>query len=166
MKTIFYTVDIKDLLEVQENETKLVKASKKRETLRGEKNKLELLKFVLPFMHGLYSIHNNKCTITASSVTGYSGFLGLSKINIEEKLDFIINSPSFWKDNFQVFEVYLHNGRTISIWLNSRAGCYMSTPNLPYSMTTATKRETIYGFSIKDELWEIAKYCAKYTDKW
>ena len=134
MDILHYTIDIKNLLKVQDQQTEINDLAKEQRTNNGIANKKRLLKYVLPFMHGLYAIHNNKCKKTWISSTGSRGLLGLSKEDIEAKLDFIVNTDSHhtWEDNFSVFKYRLIGcNKEIKIWLN-RSVCgkskYTNTP--------------------------------------
>tara|TARA_R100000951_G_C2639884_1_gene180574 strand:- start:333 stop:857 length:525 start_codon:yes stop_codon:yes gene_type:complete len=174
MDILHYTIDIKNLLKVQDQQTEINDLAKEQRTNNGIANKKLLLKYVLPFMHGLYAIHNNKCTKTCDSSSGSRGLLGLDKEDIEKNLDYIVNTDSHhtWEDNFSVFKYrFIGSSREIKIWLN-RSVCgkskYTHTPKLEYSMTGFDYRfgACPYGDSVEEVLNDIARYCARYTDEW
>lgn len=164
MDILHYTVDIKHLLLIQDNQTQINDFAKREKERQGIENKKRLLKYVLPFMHGVYALHNNKCNKRNYSTTGSDGLLGYSKVDIDEKLNYIAKSDShhMWLDNYQTFKTKIKN-KEIKIWLNSREGAHQSTPRLPYSMTGF---DGIYGESVEEVLNDIARYCARYTDEW
>ena len=164
MDILHYTVDIKHLLQVQDQQTQINDFKERERERQGIENKKRLLKYVLPFMHGVYALHNNKCKKTMNSITGSEGLLGLSKKDIDKELDYIVRTDFhlMWSDNYQTFKTKIKN-KEIKIWLNSRGGAFKSTPHLPYSMTGFND---VYGDSIEEELNDIARYCARYTDEW
>ena len=165
MKTLAYTVDIEKLFNAQDSEVVRIDEAKKKFDAVGSRNKEQLLRIALPFIHGVYALHNRKCTHTSSTSTGNDGLLGLSQKNIEKEIDYIVNTDSsyVWTDNYSCITVDVMNNRKIKIWLNSRDGCHRSTPRLDYSMTSVNK---VYGTSIEDELTTIAEYCSRYKDEW
>jgi hypothetical protein len=165
MKTIAYSVNVEELFNTQDDQLASNVAEENRKVAIGKANKTRLLKIVLPYVHSVYALHNRKCNRTMTSSTGCKGLLGLSKVNIEKKIDFIVNTDSHfvWGHNFGTFKFDIGESR-IMIWLNDReGGCHKSTPHLDYSMTSINK---VYGTSIKDELIAIAQLCSKYTDDW
>tara|TARA_R110000803_G_scaffold207208_1_gene275008 strand:+ start:603 stop:1100 length:498 start_codon:yes stop_codon:yes gene_type:complete len=164
MKTLAYSVNVEELFNTQDDQLASNIAEENRKVAIGIANKTRLLKIVLPLVHSVYALHNRKCNHTMDTSTGYSGLLGINKINIEKEIDYIVNTDSHlvWFDNFATFKFNI--GRNdIKIWLNDRYGCHKSTPHLDYSMTSIS---STYGTSIKDELMTIAKLCSKYTDEW
>ena len=165
MKTIAYSVNVEELFNTQDDQLASNVAEENRKVAIGKANKTRLLKIVLPYVHSVYALHNRKCNRTMTSSTGCKGLLGLNKVNIEKKIDFIVNTDSHfvWGHNFGTFKFDIGESR-IMIWLNDReGGCHKSTPHLDYSMTSINK---VYGTSIKDELIAIAQLCSKYTDDW
>ena len=169
MDILHYTIDIKNLLKVQDQQTEINDLAKEQRTNNGIANKKRLLKYVLPFMHGLYAIHNNKCTKTWDSSSGSRGLLGLDKEDIEKNLDYIVNTDSHhtWEDNFASFKYrFIGSNKEIKIWLN-RSVCgktkFANTPKLEYSMTGF---DDTYGDSVEEVLNDIARHCASYTDEW
>ncbi len=165
MKTIAYSVNVEELFNTQDDQLASNVAEENRKVAIGKANKTRLLKIVLPYVHSVYALHNRKCNRTMTSSTGCKGLLGLSKVNIEKKIDFIVNTDTHfvWGHNFGTFKFDIGESR-IMIWLNDReGGCHKSTPHLDYSMTSINKT---YGTSIKDELIAIAQLCSKYTDDW
>jgi hypothetical protein len=165
MKTLAYHVDITALFNAQDCEKMHIDSETKRKQEEGAINKERLLKIVLPFLHGVMALHNRKCIKSNRSSTGCDGLLGYSKVNIEEKIDFYVNTEKdiIWHDNYQSFTYHGFPSKEIKIWLNSRKGCYQATPHLEYSMTSLFNT---YAESIEDELFRIAKMCARYTDDW
>ena len=165
MKTIAYSVNVEELFNTQDDQLASNVAEENRKVAIGKANKTRLLKIVLPYVHSVYALHNRKCKRTMTSSTGCKGLLGLDKVDIEKKIDFIVNTDSHfvWGHNFGTFKFDIGESR-IMIWLNDReGGCHKSTPHLDYSMTSINK---VYGTSIKDELIAIAQLCSKYTDDW
>tara|TARA_B100000767_G_scaffold271927_1_gene298574 strand:- start:204 stop:704 length:501 start_codon:yes stop_codon:yes gene_type:complete len=165
MKTLAYSVNVEELFNTQDDQLSNNVAEKNRRIAIGIANKTRLLKIVLPYAHSVYALHNRKCNRAMDSTTGCKGLLGLNKVNIEKKIDYIVNTDSHfvWGHNFGTFKFDIGESR-IMIWLNDReGGCYRSTPHLDYSMTSINKT---YGTSIKDELIAIAQLCSKYTDEW
>ena len=165
MKTIAYSVNVEELFNTQDDQLASNVAEENRKVAIGKANKTRLLKIVLPYVHSVYALHNRKCKRTMTSSTGCKGLLGLDKVDIEKKIDFIVNTDSHfvWGHNFGTFKFDIGESR-IMIWLNDReGGCHRSTPHLDYSMTSINKT---YGTSIKDELIAIAQLCSKYTDEW
>ena len=165
MKTIAYSVNVEELFNTQDDQLASNVAEENRKVAIGKANKTRLLKIVLPYVHSVYALHNRKCKRTMTSSTGCKGLLGLDKVDIEKKIDFIVNTDSHfvWGHNFGTFKFDIGESR-IMIWLNDReGGCHRSTPHLDYSMTSINK---VYGTSIKDELIAIAQLCSKYTDDW
>ncbi len=167
MEQIYYTVDIANLLSQQEKATEELVAQNLKRAQEGLENKKELLKHVLPFLHGIFALHNNKCNLAGKSSTGRMGLLGLRKIDIQQELDFYVQTDSHivWQNNFQTFK-FSNGEREVLIWLN-RPGAFVYSHHLPYSMTTFIKESgNIYGKSVEDELSKVARYCARYTDNW
>ena len=165
MKTIAYSVNVEELFNTQDDQLASNVAEENRKVAIGKANKTRLLKIVLPYVHSVYALHNRKCKRTMTSSTGCKGLLGLDKVDIEKKIDYIVNTDSHfvWGHNFGTFKFDIGESR-IMIWLNDReGGCHKSTPHLDYSMTSINK---VYGTSIKDELIAIAQLCSKYTDDW
>ena len=165
MKTIAYSVNVEELFNTQDDQLASNVAEENRKVAIGKANKTRLLKIVLPYVHSVYALHNRKCNRTMTSSTGCKGLLGLNKVDIEKKIDYIVNTDSHfvWGHNFGTFKFDIGESR-IMIWLNDReGGCHKSTPHLDYSMTSINK---VYGTSIKDELIAIAQLCSKYTDDW
>ena len=165
MKTIAYSVNVEELFNTQDDQLASNVAEENRKVAIGKANKTRLLKIVLPYVHSVYALHNRKCKRSMTSSTGCKGLLGLNKVDIEKKIDYIVNTDSHfvWGHNFGTFKFDIGESR-IMIWLNDReGGCHKSTPHLDYSMTSINK---VYGTSIKDELIAIAQLCSKYTDEW
>jgi len=165
MKTIAYSVNVEELFNTQDDQLASNVAEENRKVAIGIANKTRLLKIVLPYVHSVYALHNRKCKRTMISSTGCKGLLGIDKVDIEKKIDYIVNTDnhSVWGHNFSTFKFDIGESR-IMIWLNDReGGCHRSTPHLDYSMTSINKT---YGTSIKDELIAIAQLCSKYTDEW
>lgn len=165
MKTLAYSVNVEELFNTQDDQLASNVAEENRKVAIGKANKTRLLKIVLPYVHSVYALHNRKCKRSMTSSTGCKGLLGLNKVDIEKKIDFIVNTDSHfvWGHNFGTFKFDIGESR-IMIWLNDReGGCHKSTPHLDYSMTSINK---VYGTSIKDELIAIAQLCSKYTDDW
>lgn len=165
MKTLAYSVNVEELFNTQDDQLASNVAEENRKVAIGKANKTRLLKIVLPYVHSVYALHNRKCKRSMTSSTGCKGLLGLNKVDIEKKIDYIVNTDSHfvWGHNFGTFKFDIGESR-IMIWLNDReGGCHKSTPHLDYSMTSINK---VYGTSIKDELIAIAQLCSKYTDDW
>lgn len=163
MKTIYYTVDLKNLLQVQETETlKNNLISHQQEKQRVE-NKTKLLKIVLPLIHGSIALHNNKCNNTTEYSTGKIGLLGTSKKNIEDVINFYVNDNYHFSPNCDTVEIEL-GIKKIKVRLNN-FGKFVAAPHLEYSMTTC-KKGGVYGSSIENELIILAKYCSRFKDNW
>jgi len=165
MKTLAYQVNLTALFNAQDCEKRHIDSETKLKQEEGAINKERLLKIVLPFIHGVMALHNRNCIKTNTSSTGCNGLLGYSKVNIEERIDFYVNTDKdiIWSDNYQTFTYRDISGKKIMIWLNSRGGSFQATPKLEYSLTSMFGG---YGESIEDELIKIAKFCARYTDNW
>ena len=167
MDILHYTIDLKDLFDTQDKQSVVNKTAEDDKQEEFKRNKKELLKYVLPLMHGIYALHNRKCNKSTSSVTGDVGLLGLSKVNIEEKLNFIVESDYYFKDNGATFKSSSHsNGyisREICVWLHGK-GKHQATPHLGYSMTGLVS--SVYGESVEKELLKVAKVCAIFTEEW
>ena len=166
MKTepIFYTVDLKHLLSIQKEQTEKNIADKEQERLEFLDRKKRLLKIVLPLVHGIIALHNNKCILSNASTTGKKGLLGYNKVDLEKKLDFYVKNDYYFSSCGGTVEI--DTGITkIKVWLHdSKCSSFVATPSLGYSMTTSKKEE--YGRGVEDELIYLAKYCARYTDDW
>ena len=166
MKTIAYNVNIDSLFEIQDKQ--LVDNNNEKERIRQEgiENKAKLLKIALPFIHGVFALHNRRCMIL-DRFGKRLGLLCYKKINIEEEINRIVNTEHdlIYKDNFSklIFPKQIH-GREISIWLH-KEGKYQHNSDMDYSMTSFN-REQRYGNSIEEELQIIAKHCAMYTYEW
>lgn len=170
MDILHYTIDLKDLFDTQDKQLVVNKTAEEEKQEEFKRNKKELLKYVLPLMHGIYALHNRKCDKSTSSVTGDVGLLGLSKVNIEEKLDFIVESDFYFQDNGATFNYSTHSSAVvvgeINIWLHG-PGKFQYTPNLNYSMARIVRNNMhIYGASVEQELINLAKACAIYTEEW
>lgn len=168
METLQYSIDITKLTNIQNKQT--IENNIKEEEFKREgiKNKKALLKYVLPFVHSVYELHNHKCYKHSEYFNRQKGLLGYGKIDIEKELDYIINTDfhMYWHHNFQSFTFCnrtINQKGKLSIWLNKREGCHKSTPNLEYSMTSFFGT---YSESIEEELERIAKYCSQYTAEW
>lgn len=167
MKTepIFYTVDLKHLLSIQKEQTEKNIADKERERLEFLDRKKRLLKIVLPLVHGIVALHNNKCILSTDSTTGRKGLLGYTKVDLEKKLDSYVNRDYHFSSCGGTVEIDTGIAR-IKVWLHdSKSSNFIATPSLGYSMTTS-KEEEEYGRGVEDELIYLAKYCARYTDDW
>jgi hypothetical protein len=173
MNILHYTVDLKYLFDIQDEQLLVNKTAQEQKEEEFKRNKKELLKYVLPLMHGIYALHNRKCNKTNTSTTGNNGLLGYSKVNIEDKLNFIVESDYYFKDNGATFECNLFNHTfrdKVQVWLNKK-GKHIHTPHLGYSMMGLTRDGSvrdgsIYAKSIEDELLKVAKECAEYTEEW
>lgn len=168
MDILHYTVDLQHLFDVQEQQLTANKTAQEKKEEEFKQNKKELLKYVLPLMHGIYALHNRKCNKTNTSSTGETGLLGLRKVNIEKKLKFIIESDYHFKDNGSLFEYRLNFplNNNIQVWLN-KDNNFNATPDLAYSMATLVSGDNgVYGKSIEDELLKVARVCAIYTEEW
>ena len=165
MRTLAYSVNLEKLFNIQDEQLNENNVEKNKIKFKGIRNKERLLKIVLPFVHSVYALHNRKCKLVNGTSTGCRGLLGINKVDIDKEIDFIVNTDChlIWSDNYSTFTFKI-GSREMKIWLNDReGGCYKSTPHLEYSMTSIN---SIYGSSIEDELVEIAKRCAIYTDDW
>lgn len=167
MKTIYYSVDVAHLLNLQKEQSLMNREREDRIKEEGMENKKKLLKYVLPLMHGIFAIHNNKCIKANYSSSGRDGFLGYSKINIEEEIQRIASSGEglSWSNNFTCFSYHISGRRGFKIWLHVE-GNYVHNRNMEYSMTTVIFDGKTYAESIEKELESVAKYCARYTDNW
>ena len=169
MDILHYTVDLKHLFDTQDQQLIANKTAQEQKEEEFKQNKKELLKYVLPLMHGIYALHNRKCNKSTSSVTGDVGLLGLGKVDIEEKLNFIVESDYYFKDNGASFVASNFSyplKDKIQVWLH-KENKFVATRDLGYSMTSLIKGESdIYGKSIEDELLKVAKICAAYTEEW
>ena len=164
MEILHYTIDLRSLFEAQDEQLEINTQKEIEYKRQGEANKKKLLKHVLPLMHGVFELHNRRCKVDSSSVTGRIGLLGLNTVCIQEELDFIVNKDYHWKDNFCTFDFHRSNVR-IWIWLHE-FGKMKVTPHLGYSMTEVVNTGGVYGKSIEDELTKLAQLCARYQDKW
>jgi len=166
MNVLHYTLDLRNLFDTQDAQSEFNSQQEQEKIEQGLKNKKELLKYVLPLMHGIFELHNRRCTRTTSSTTGKDGLLGYNKKDTQRELDHIVESSCYWSDNFNKFEYRLTGRYSVKIWLNSSLGCHQATPHLPYSMLEVIPTENIYGKSIEEELIKVAKECARYKDSW
>lgn len=168
MDILHYTIDLKDLFDTQDKQLVVNKTAEYEKQEEFKRNKKELLKYVLPLMHGIYALHNRKCNKSTSSVTGDVGLLGLSKVNIEEKLNFIVESDFYFKDNGATFK-YAQFGKVIqseiAVWL-PRHGKMNVTAHLGYTMRGLINDDVTYAESIESELIKLAKKCAIFTEEW
>jgi len=163
MKPIYYTVDLKELLDLQNSETEknnLIAIEKEKQRLS---NREELLKIILPLVHGSIILHNNKCNLTNNTSTGRIGLLGISQKNLEKEISNYIDYNFNFSELDTIAKIDL-GFKQIKVWLNLRDK-HISTPNLSYSMTTIEK-DCNYGKGIENELRLLAKYCSRYTDNW
>ena len=163
MKAMYYTVDLKELLDLQKSETQknnLISIEKEKQRLI---NREELLKIILPLVHGSVVLHNNKCNLTNYVTTGRSGLLGISKKSIEKEISLYTDYDMFFSESDTVVEINL-GVRKIKVWLN-KISKHIHTPNLSYSMTTIEEGK-VYGMSVENELRVLAKHCSRYTDEW
>lgn len=168
MEILHYSINIDKLKNIQKQQTIQNSVEEENIKLQGTKNKKRLLKYVLPFVHSILELHNNKCKLANYSTTGRDGLLGYSKVDIQKELEHIVNTDNHltWQNNYQTFTFInrtVNNTRNLKIWLNSRDGCHKSTPNLEYSMGSYFH---VYGKSIENELESIAKLCSRFTDNW
>ena len=166
MKTLAYSVNIEKLFETQDKQLSDNIEKDRLYKEKGIENKRRLLNIVLPYIHSIYALHNRKCQHTGRVSTGCDGLLGISKVDIDKEIDFIVNTDHhlIWGANYTVLNFRIVSlKKDIKIWLNSREGCRQSTPHLEYSMLSV---KNVYGESIEDELTIIAQMCSKYTDEW
>jgi hypothetical protein len=163
MKAMYYTVDLKELLDLQKSETQknnLISIEKEKQRLI---NREKLLKIILPLVHGSVVLHNNKCKLTNYVTTGRSGLLGISKRSIEKEISLYTDYDMFFSESDTVVNINLGVGK-VKVWLN-KISKHIHTPNLSYSMTTIEEGKC-YGMSVENELKVLAKYCSRYTDEW
>lgn len=167
MKTIYYSVDVAHLLDLQKEQSLMNREREDRIKEEGRENKERLLKYVLPLMHGIFAIHNNKCIKANYSTSGRDSFLGYSKKDIEKSIEAIAESESdiLWSDNFACFSYRINERNKFKIWLHGK-GKMEYNRNMEYSMTSILPNGRTYAESIEKELENIAKYCARYTDNW
>lgn len=166
MNILHYTLDLRNLFDTQDAQAEFNSQQKQEKIKQGLRNKKELLKYVLPLMHGIFELHNRRCTNASFSTTGKDGLLGYNRIDTQMKLDDIVEGDFYWFDNFAKFEYRLKGNSKVKIWLNSVRGCHKATPHLPYSMLEVIPKENIYGKSIEEELIKVAKECSRYKDSW
>lgn len=165
-KIIHYQLDVTSLLKKQDEFKKEAEEQEALIVEQGQKNKLQLLKYVLPYMHGVFAIHNHKCDRYNCLGTNYRGLVGWGKIDVDKELEYIVNTDDrfLWENNFQTFKSTICK-KEIKIWLNNREGAFVATPHLPYSMTSFGMG--IYGESIEKELEILAQYCStRFKDEW
>jgi len=166
MEIISYSIDLNTLFSIQDKETEnnIIKANTIKE--EGLKNKVKLLKIVLPYIHSVYALHNRKCKNENNSITGKRGLLGLDPYDIDKEINRITTTECrfTWNDNFSTF-IFDSGKVKTKIWLNDKRGAYIHNPKLDYSMTSIIEGKT-YADSIQDELIEIARICSKYQDSW
>jgi hypothetical protein len=168
MDILHYTIDLKDLFDTQDRQLVANKTAEEEKQEEFKRNKKELLKYVLPLMHGIYALHNRKCLKSSSSVTGETGMLGLHKVNIEEKLNFIVENDYYFKDNGATFKCAQFGQviqSEITVWL-PRHGKMNVTPHLGYTMLGLINDDVTYAESIESELIKLAKKCAIFTEEW
>ena len=165
MELLHYSINVDKLKAIQEEQTQKNREEELLRKQEGLQNKKRLLKYVLPFLHGLFAIHNNKCRNADYSTTGKDGLLGYSPIDIEKELQYMVDTEHhlIWKDNFRVFN-YDRSSIDVDIWLNTTTyNKEIRTPHLEYSMGN------VYGDgipTIESELEAIAKHCSRSTDNW
>lgn len=166
METIFYSVDVANLLKIQ-NDQRIIN-NLEAEVLNKQciENKKELLKYVLPLVHGLIVLHNNKCNRDLTTTTSKSGLLANSPIDIEDKINDIINCNSSitWSQNNIKF-YYSFGDIKITMWLN-KDGKHATSINSTYSMLGLLPQSGVYSKGIENELVLVAKHCAKFTTEW
>lgn len=166
---IHYAINLDKLIKIKNDKADKDKAEKERFYREGIENKKRLLKFVLPYVHSVFELHNHKCLKTSTAIGGKIGLLGCNKINVQERIDYIVNTENnhVWSNNFQTFTFINNeiNNREIKIWLNSREGSFKATPNLEYSLLSV-EANLVYGESIEKELEKIAELCSVFTENW
>ena len=170
MKVLAYSVNLEKLFNAQDAQLSRNEEKQRLKIKRGAENRERLLKIVLPFVHGVLALHNRKCSYDWNYSTGCDGLLGISKADIQRKIDHIVNTDHHltWQGNFDTF-VFKVGNKKIKIWLNDReGGAHRSGAsrylNLPYSMTSFGSDS--YGTSVENELLLIAKYCSIFKDEW
>lgn len=164
METIYYAVDIQNLLSIQEKETLRNDVKKINERKLFLRRKSELLKIVLPFIHGVTVLHNNKCTKTTTTTTGADGLLGLRKKDLNKEISIYIDKDFMFAFDGTSVDVQI-GVRKVKFWLHEKIGTHVHTPNLGYSMTTFDDKEA-YGKGVEHELNFIARYCSRFKDDW
>ena len=164
MEILHYTIDLRSLFEAQDEQSEINTQKEIEYKRQGEENKKKLLKHVLPLMHGVFELHNRRCTKSSSSSTGSVGLLGLTKFDVQKELDFIANKDFNWEDNFGTFK-FDRSSVKFKLWLHE-SNKMRVTPHLGYSMTELVNTGKVYGKSIEDELTKVAQLCARYKDKW
>jgi len=162
-------IDLESIFNSAKN--KQAEADTKKES-EYQKNIKELLPFVLELANGVAKMHNMGCKKASYSVTGRDGYLGGSKIDVQEKLDYILksaetNNDSVFKVNGTIAELFYGKYK---IWLNnSKTGNFNAGLHPTYSMATvANKGQGKDYTTIEQELRDIAEKMAKYrmTENW
>jgi len=164
MRTFAYNINLDKLDKLVSTNLKNIDSEHKKYLEIREKNRLEMLRCLVPLSHGILYLHNSNMMQDNTSTTNISGILGLSRINIEDTIDNIVNDkPTFpfrykFSSNCDSVEVEVGN-RSISLWLH-KFGKHCVNKNQSYSMTTLDT-ENRYGTTIEKELEIIAKIIAK-----
>ena len=141
------------------NEIKLNK-----ELINRNNNRIKLLPYVLQLVESLITIHNMRCTRTDATTTGKHGLFAISPINLEKKLNYVVNSDNDWSSKGDYFSTLI-GVKKIEIWLNNDDH-HISTPNLEYSMSSILSKH-VYADSIEDEMEYAINKLAKYHhDSW
>ena len=134
-------------------------------------NRERLLPYVLQMIESAYMVHNMRCNNTGSSSTGKEGIFGLSKVDIQKEIDYLLCENSYcWYANGGGF-TWLFGGIKTNIWLSNVCGAHVSTPHLDYSMTIirsgGNNIENVYAKSIEDEIENLVGILAtSYHDEW
>ena len=145
------------------------KEKAKKEEFRA--NRERLLPYVLQLVESAYSVHNMRCKNTMNSTTGKDGIFGLSKVDIQKKIDYILREDCHaWYADGSGF-TWRFGARKTNIWLNDICGAHVSTPNLDYSMTILGKGNNnisdVYGKTIETEIENLIGILAEtYHDEW
>tara|TARA_R110000822_G_scaffold5266_6_gene22602 strand:+ start:2446 stop:2961 length:516 start_codon:yes stop_codon:yes gene_type:complete len=167
-KLEYQVINIDNLFKVQDEEIlKNLKTKQGIEELRA-KNKKELLKIALPFIHGVFALHNRKCKNEFYPNKHQSGLLSDKRIDIKKEIRFIVSTDSseIWNEDFTTLSVNVSSEQRVKIWLHTLGKPVHNNNLRNYSMQSVNFLKNKYGTSVEEELIEVAKNCAQFTDDW
>ncbi len=174
-----YEINLESLFSIQDDTANKVDLAKLDLRMKGQKNKEALLKIALPFYHSVLALHNRKCSNYPNVSTGQKGLLGLSRVDIQKKLNWITETDyhNLWSYNYSVITLDLDDVN-VKIWLHNDANSNpIFTPLNSYSIQCCKSIGTQkpcdtyhkgkqFADSFNHVLREVAEACQSYRDDW
>jgi hypothetical protein len=165
MKTIPYSVKL-DIKTMSAHISKELNDAEKARIELKQVNMERLIPFVAEFVHYLVDINNQAIIGGSYGNDRYVRLLGINdgKLIHSEVIKDKLHECHFDHDGTG-WSTRIMENVTIKIWLNSRRGAVVHTPNLPYSMTRlkvgGAAGDNVYGESVEKVAHEILVFVLK-----